>query len=100
MALIAHQPPTTDAVMALWYTFAGLGVGAQDALQALTAASAAGDQESRKHLAELAEASLLIDRRLIPLIRLEGWLAWREGLAGVKVGPAGILHLEEAWWKP
>lgn len=99
MVLIAHQPPTVDPVLALWYTVAGLGTQAGDALEALEAASAASDGQARRSMAELAELALTDDHRLIPLVRLDAWLVHRSGLEGIEAGPAGIVRLEGARWR-
>lgn len=99
MALIAHQPPTADHLLGLWYTLQGLGEDAATAGSALSAASAGADPASRSVLADLVIASLESEYRLIPLVTIEAWLAHDGGLSGVKGGPAGILRLQGAGWR-
>jgi len=54
--------------------------------------------ETRTNLATLAEDALLIDALVVPLVRLEAWVAMSSRLRGVGPGLTGELALEKTWW--
>jgi MarR-like DNA-binding transcriptional regulator SgrR of sgrS sRNA len=99
MALLAHHPPLRDPVLRLLDTIWWLGPGAADAIGGLRQASGRVDPELRADAAWLAEYGLLVDLRLVPLIRLHAWLATDPALRDVAAGPSGRLRLDRAWWQ-
>ena len=69
-------------------------------LDLLERASRQEKPELRSELAWWAESALMRDGRIIPLLRLEAWLARRHALQNVRSGGGGELMLGEAWWSP
>ena len=102
VALLAHRPGSEDPVLALEETVWWLGDGAEDARAALVVASGMDPRRVEERVGEAwkAEQLLLGDARVIPLIRLHAWLAYRSSLAGLDPGAEGEFRLEEAWWLP
>jgi len=102
VALLAHRPGSDDPVLALEGTFWWLGDGAADARAGLVEASGIDPHqaEARAEAAWGAEQLLLVDARVIPLIRLHAWLAYHSSIAGLDPGAEGEFRLEEAWWLP
>ena len=97
LTLVAHQRWSADPVVALapLVSAAGsAGKGARYYLEQAQSAAAA----ARESLASLAEDALLIDALVVPLVRLEAWVAVSPALEGVQPGLAGELALEKAWW--
>ena len=102
IALLAHRPGSEDPVLALEGTVWWLGEGAADARALLVEASGIDSRQvaARAEGARKAEELLLADARVIPLIRLHAWLAYRASLAGLDPGADGEFRLEETWWLP
>ena len=99
-ALLLHQPPTADPVLGMHGSLAATGSTIPDAIAALEEASRVAEPEERLLAAGRAEAALLRDARLIPLVRLHAWLATDARLVGIESGPAGTLRLDDAWLLP
>lgn len=97
MRLLAHAPRSRDPVLALVDTLSALRPGTDVALRLLDQASIPPDLQARRAGAWLAEDALLLETRVVPLVRLEAWLAARVGLRGVTTAP-GELGLGGAWW--
>ena len=102
VALLAHRPGSEDPVLALEGTVWWLGDGAADARARLVEASGIDSHRvaARAEGAWEAEQLLLLDARVVPLIRLHAWLAYRSSLAGLDPGADGEFRLEETWWLP
>ena len=100
VALVAHHPPVDEPILALESTFRRLSPSAADAVALLERSAAIPDATRRLASARRAEAMLLADARLIPLVRVHGWLASNPRLRGIAAGPHGILRLRNARWVP
>lgn len=96
----AWQPPTADPLLGLWGTVASLGPAFRGTVRSLGEASAAPDLPARLEAARRIEALLVSDSILLPLVRLDAWLATTPRLAGVVPSAGGLLGLEEAWLQP
>jgi ABC-type transport system substrate-binding protein len=96
LTLIAYQRWGDDALESLTGLIPDGAEGARSYLRQAEAA----DGESRSSLVALAEDAVLMDARLIPLLRLDAWLALAPGLRGVETGWSGDLALEKIWWSP
>jgi len=96
LTLVAHQQWQDDAFESVESL---VPVGADGARWYLRQAEAA-DGDSRRSLVGLAEDAMLMEARLIPLLRLEAWLAMSPRLRGVDTGWSGDLTLERIWWAP
>ena len=99
-ALLRHRPESPDPILALLGTVWWLGEQAEAETLALLDATRLEDPLARAEAATEIERVLLADACLVPLVRLESWLAVRTGLAGVRVDPDGTLRLDGAWWRP
>jgi hypothetical protein len=99
-ALFSARPFAHDPVLRLAEALAPLTPATRTALDRLAAAPVApiADARLRADAAWLVEHGLLLDARLVPLVRTEGWLAVRKGLRGLHGDVAGRLALERAWW--
>ncbi len=82
LTLLVHQATSEDAVEALDRT-----------LRRLDPAEAEGATPAQ------VERSLLEQARLVPLVRLEAWLARSHRLEGVRAGTYPVLRLETARWR-
>jgi len=102
LVLLAHRPGSADPVLALEESVWWLGPGAADAIGALESAAEIDPQRGpeRAEAAWNAEHLLLVDARLIPLVKVHAWIALHPKLTGIAPGPYGELRLEEAWWLP
>ena len=98
MRLLAHAPRSRDPVLALVDTLSALRPETEAALRLLDQASMTSDPDGRRAGAWLAEDALLLETRVVPLVRLDAWLVARVGLRGVTTAP-GELGLGGAWWK-
>ena len=98
-ALLLHRPETPDPVLALLGSVWWLGEAVRDETLALLDATALEDPAERVQAAVSVEEALLENARVCPLVRLESWLATRDGLVGVRVDPHGTLRLDAAWWR-
>jgi hypothetical protein len=98
MALLAHHPPLEDPVLALQQTLMPLGAALGPSSELLERAAWWEDERERRSAAVFAEDSLLRPARLVPLVRLQSWLATRPTLRGLEPQGWGELGLERAWW--
>jgi ABC-type transport system substrate-binding protein len=97
LTLWTHQRWSADPVEALDALVSSAGSAAQGAGQYLEQARAASGA-TRDGLAALAEDALLMDALVVPLVRLEAWVAIAPGLEGVQPGLTGELALGNIWW--
>jgi len=98
LTLLVHQRWSSDPVVALAPLVSAAGAAAEGAgLYLEQARSASGAM--RDGLATLAEDALLIDALVVPLVRLEAWVAMAPALEGVQPGLTGELGLEKTWWQ-
>ena len=74
-AVVRYQPPATDPVLSLWETVAGIGPVGLPALDSLREASRSHDPAERRRGALAAERILLQSGVLVPLVRLDAWMA-------------------------
>jgi len=103
VALLDHRPSASDPVLALLESVTWLGPAADNERRALRDASSTIDPariEQRREAAWNVENKLLESARVMPLIRLEAWIARHPSLAGVNPGPQGVLRFDDAWWLP
>jgi MarR-like DNA-binding transcriptional regulator SgrR of sgrS sRNA len=96
--LMAHHPPVGDPVLGLLDTLWPLRVVAREEIRRLLRATRISDPGRRGERAGEVESRLIDDARLVPLVRLQAWLARREGLSGVGAGRYGVLRLDRAEW--
>jgi MarR-like DNA-binding transcriptional regulator SgrR of sgrS sRNA len=99
LVLLAHHPPLEDPLLGLVDTLWRLGPGARDAIARLREASRLTDPKLRDDATRLAEHGLLVEARLVPLVRAHAWLAVDAALHGAAVDRQGRLRLEDAWWE-
>lgn len=97
LTLVAHQRWSADPVVALEPLVSVAGSAAEGATHYLEQARSASGA-AREGLATLAEDALLIDALVVPLVRLQAWVAMSPALEGVQPGLTGELALEKAWW--
>ena len=97
LTLLAHQRWSADPVVALAPLVSAAGSAGEGARHYLGQARSASGA-TRESLATLAENALLIDALVVPLVRLEAWIAVSPALQGVQPGLTGELALEKAWW--
>jgi ABC-type transport system substrate-binding protein len=95
-----HQPNSRDPILALWETLAALGPLAMQNAPGLAQAALDPDPLARLAGAQRAEASLIEGEFLLPLVRLDAYLASRTRLVGVEPSQAGLLRLDDAWFRP
>jgi MarR-like DNA-binding transcriptional regulator SgrR of sgrS sRNA len=102
-ALLAHRPATRDPLLGLlgstWW-FGRRFDGLLDPLLRAASEIAPGRRAERAEMAWEVEQGLLVDARVVPLVRLHAWLAHHPKLSGVETAPGGLLILGEAWWLP
>ena len=96
--LLAHRPGSADPVLGLTESLVRLPGLPSAALETLRQGSRRVDPRERELAARHAEAGLLREGSLIPLVRLHAWLATDPALRGVRTGTDGLLFLERAWW--
>jgi MarR-like DNA-binding transcriptional regulator SgrR of sgrS sRNA len=96
MALLAHRPSSDDPLLALRQTLEGIR-GAETAMRILDRGVERRSAAERLRSAEYAEESLLIDGRLVPLVRLQAWLVTRRGLT-IPLTGNGRPMLDQARW--
>jgi hypothetical protein len=82
LALLVHRATSEDAVEALGRTLERLGSG-----------------DGSPGSARRTEQALLADARIVPLVRLDAWLARPHRLEGVTAGAYPVLRLEQARWR-
>jgi len=99
VALLAHRPETADPVLGLLGALWWLGEPVRAETLALLDCARLTDPAERAVEATRVEQALLADARIIPLVRLEAWLATNRRLAGVEVEPYGTIRLGAAWWR-
>ena len=90
LALLVHRATSEDAVDSLGQTLERLGQHHDTVVHA-------GDEP--RAAARRAEQAMLADARIVPLVRLDAWLALPHGLKGVSAGAYGVLRLEKARWR-
>jgi hypothetical protein len=100
MALLAHRPHSRDPVLELGETVRRLGPAAGDARELLRVGAQAEGAGRRARAARDAERLLTADARVIPLVRLEAWVAADSRLAAVDAGVPGLLRFGAAGWVP
>jgi MarR-like DNA-binding transcriptional regulator SgrR of sgrS sRNA len=100
MTLRAQMPADVETLGPLLDNVERIRSQVAGELDLLQRASRQEDPELRSELAWWAESSLMRDGRMIPLLRLEAWLARPQALRNVKSGAIGELLLDEAWWAP
>lgn len=98
LALLEHHPPVSDPVLALLDTLWPLRAAAVEETRRLLRATRISDPARRRERAAEIEAMMLGDARLVPLVRLHGWLARKADLVGVDVGAHGVVRLDRAEW--
>ena len=96
LALVAHLPHSDDPLSALRRTLAPLGPAAGSEREQLSGAAHLSGREAREAAARTIEQRLLRDVRLVPLVRLDAWLALGLDVEGVEAGPYGVLRLVRA----
>ncbi len=97
LTLVAHQRWSADPVVALEPLVSAAGTAGEGARHYFEQAQSAFGA-ARENLATLAEDALLIDALVVPLVRLEAWIAVSPALEGVQPGLTGELALEKVWW--
>ena len=97
LTLVAHQRWSADPVVALEPFLAAVGTAGQEAGPYLEQARSASGA-ARERFATLAEDALLIDALVVPLVRLDAWIALAPALDGVQPGLTGELALGSVWW--
>lgn len=97
LRLVAHQRWSTDPVPTLTSLAALTGTAGEQALQLLEEAGTAVGVR-RDDLTDAAETKLIESALVVPLIRLEAWIAVSAQLEGVEPGLTGQLALERIWW--
>jgi MarR-like DNA-binding transcriptional regulator SgrR of sgrS sRNA len=100
LILLAHRPPLSDPILALLDSLWTLGGEAEPEIARLERASRLAGSQARRDSALQAERALLAEARLVPLVRLQSWLACSPSLVGVDTGPPGVIDLRAAWWRP
>jgi ABC-type transport system substrate-binding protein len=98
LTLVAHQRWSADPVIALAPLVSAAGTAGQDARDYLEQARSASGA-TREGLATQAEEELLTDALVVPLVRLDVWVAVSPALEGVQPGLTGELALEKVWWR-
>ena len=98
MMLLAHRPGLEDPVLALTESLIRLPGVPVELLESLRAGSRSDDPRERLANARNAEAGVLRDGRLLPLVRLHAWMALDPALRDVRTGSDGLLILEQVWW--
>jgi MarR-like DNA-binding transcriptional regulator SgrR of sgrS sRNA len=96
--LLLHRPRSADPLAGLTESLAGLPGVTGEVEEALRRGAEEASAEARLAAARRAEASLLREARLVPLVRLHAWLAVNRSLRDAKVGAGGTLSLRQAWW--
>jgi len=99
LTLLAHRPGSQDPVLRLTETLAELGPGSAAALRSLAEGARRETPALRADAAWLVQHGLLVNARLVPLLRVEAWLALRPGLRDVVAPCAGRLELGRARWE-
>jgi MarR-like DNA-binding transcriptional regulator SgrR of sgrS sRNA len=95
-----RQPGSRDPILSLWETLAGLGPLALRSAPGLAEGALDPDPLVRLAEARNAEAALIEQGFLLPLVRLHAYLATRQRLVGVEPSQPGLLRLDDAWLRP
>ncbi len=98
-ALLVHRPETPDPVLGLLGAVWWLGAPVEAETRELLRATALATPAARAAEAARIEEQLLTDARVVPIVRLDAWLATNLRLAGVEVEPHGSIRLGAAWWR-
>ena len=99
-AIGLRQPGSRDPILSLWETLAALGPLATQSAPGLAEAALDPDPLARLAGARRAEAALIDQGFLLPLVRLDAYLASRPRLVGVEPSQPGLLRLDDAWLRP
>jgi len=97
LILVAHQRSSADPVVALEPLVSATDTAGKGAGHLLEQAGSASGS-TRESLATQIEHALLVDALVVPLVRLEAWVAVSPALEGIQPGFTGELALEKAWW--
>jgi len=95
-----RQAGSRDPILSLWETLAGLGPLATQTAPGLAQGALDPDPVARLACAQRVEAALIEEGYLLPLVRLDAYLATRTRLVGVEPFQAGLLRLDDAWLRP
>jgi len=98
LILHAQQRWNADPVVALEPLVEHAGAAGEGARHYLDQARSASGA-MREGLANLAEDALLMDALVVPLVRLDVWIASAPALEGIQPGLTGELGLGNVWWK-
>ena len=98
LTLIGRQRRSDDSLAFLMPLLEILGEAADGARHYFDQAAAVRG-ESRDALAALGEDAMLVDARLVPVLRLDAWIALAPELRGIEPGWTGQLGLDRAWWQ-
>jgi MarR-like DNA-binding transcriptional regulator SgrR of sgrS sRNA len=98
MTLLAHMPAAAEVLTQLLADVARMRDHAAGELDLLQRAAEQNKPELRAELVWWAESALMRDGRIVPLLRLEAWLARNPALRDVGSGDGGELLLGDAWW--
>jgi hypothetical protein len=98
LTLVLHQRWNADPVVALAPLVSAAGAAGEDARSFLEQARSASGA-TRDRLVNLAEDALLREALVVPLVRLDAWVAASPALEGVQPGLTGDLALEKVWWR-
>jgi hypothetical protein len=96
--LVRHVAAVEDPILALQDLLVSLGQEGSPAWQALDGATILDEPEHRADAATSVERGLIEGAYLVPLVRLEAWVALAPGLAGLRVESNGALRFERARW--
>jgi len=97
-ALLLVGGSTGDGVLTLLEAISDLGPASDGIRLHLEQASRLTEPGDRQAAAQAAEDILLSGATLVPLIRLEAWLATDPALSGVEIGPHDLLLFHKAGW--
>jgi len=97
-ALLVHRPHSRDPILELGETVQRLGPAADGSRELLRRGARSEGAAPRTRTALAAERLLTGDAELIPLVRLEAWLAVDVRLAGVDASVPGLLRFGSAGW--
>jgi len=99
-AVLVHRVRAADPVLVLAETLHTVGSLPDSVGGALHRAELAADPALRRTLAAAVEGALTSDGTLIPLVRLDAWLARDARLVGVGEDTPGLLRFDAAGWLP
>jgi hypothetical protein len=98
LRLVRFRPPVADAGIALLALLTSPQLVEMRG-KTLGGAALLGIDDSARVTAALAlEATLLLDRRILPILTVERGVAVDENLRGVRFRSDGALLIDNAWW--